>query len=251
MAIDANGARFLLWSKRRGVNFGRTATLGRLAMLLSDKEIAALLRQFGVRLTNPEALVGTAEPFLKLLGASTVDSLDIDPQDEPTHLQDLNVPIPDSLREQYDLVVDGGTLEHVFNLPVALRNLMEMVRVGGHALSITVANNCCGHGFYQFSPGLFFKVFSKENGFELEAVILTGTAPGSPWFYVRSPWEVPPVEYLKGARTYVLVLARRVEVVPIFKKFPHQELREMHWAMHDEIQEPAGPPSSDMVAPRV
>lgn len=251
MAIDANGARFLLWAKRRGVTFRRTATLGRLAMLLSDREIGGLLRQFGVRLTNPEALVGTAEPFLKFLGASAVDSLDIDPLDEPTYVQDLNVSIPDSLREKYDLVIDGGTLEHVFNLPVALRNCMEMVRVGGHALIITGANNCCGHGFYQFSPGLFFRAFSEENGFALEAVILTGTAPRSPWFYVRGPWQVPPIAYLKGARTYVLVLARRVASVPIFAKFPHQDIREMHWAEEDELQEPADPPGPDILAPRV
>lgn len=251
MAIDANGARFLLWAKRRGVDFSRTATLGRLAMLLSDREIRRLLREFGVRLTNPEALVGTAEPFLQFLGASAVESLDIDAQDGPTHLQDLNVPIPPSLRERYSLVVDGGTLEHVFNVPAALRNFMEMVQVGGHALSITVANNCCGHGFYQFSPGLFFKVFAPENGFQLEAVILTGTAADSPWFYVRSPWQVPPIGYLKGARTYVLVLARRVAAAPIFAQFPHQELREMHWATADHIADPTEPPSADILAPRI
>ncbi len=34
-------------------------------------------------------------------------------------IHDMNMPLPDALKEQYDLVVDGGTLEHVFFFPTA------------------------------------------------------------------------------------------------------------------------------------
>ncbi len=33
-------------------------------------------------------------------------------------------------------MVDGGTLEHIFNVPVALKSYMEMVRVGGHLILV-------------------------------------------------------------------------------------------------------------------
>ena len=48
---------------------------------------------------------------------------------------------------------------------------MQMTRVGGTIFGSTVANNLCGHGFYQFSPERVFRVFSPENGFRLGRVI--------------------------------------------------------------------------------
>ena len=63
---------------------------------------------------------------------------------------------------QFDVVYDGGTLEHVFNFPVALRNAMELLRPGGRLFTIhTCANNLCGHGFYQFSRELFYRTLSQ------------------------------------------------------------------------------------------
>ena len=40
-------------------------------------------------------------------------------------VHDLNNPIPEELHCKYDAVVDGGTLEHVFNVPVAFANPSE------------------------------------------------------------------------------------------------------------------------------
>ena len=38
---------------------------------------------------------------------------------------------------------------------------------GGVLYIATPANNHCGHGFYQFSPELFFSLLSPKNGFEI------------------------------------------------------------------------------------
>lgn len=35
-----------------------------------------------------------------------------------------------------------------------------------------MANNHMGHGFYQFSPELFFRIFREENGFRVKRIIL-------------------------------------------------------------------------------
>jgi len=42
----------------------------------------------------------------------------------------MSQPIDTIHKNKYDLVFDGGTLEHVFNFPVAIKNCMEMVKVG-------------------------------------------------------------------------------------------------------------------------
>ena len=79
------------------------------------------------------------------------------------HLHDMNEGIPGDFKEKYTAVLDAGSLEHIFNFPVAIKNRMDMVNVSGHYLAITPANNFCGHGFYQFSPELYFSVLTREN----------------------------------------------------------------------------------------
>jgi hypothetical protein len=49
-----------------------------------------------------------------------------------------------------------------FNFPVALANAMKMAKIGGHFAARTPANNQCGHGFYQFSPGLFYRIIGAR-----------------------------------------------------------------------------------------
>ena len=78
-----------------------------------------------------------------------------------TVVHDLNLPITEALKGRFDVVCDAGTIEHVMNFPTAIRNCMEMVRVGGHLILGTPANNFFGHGFYQFSPELWFRLFSS------------------------------------------------------------------------------------------
>ena len=89
-------------------------------------------------------------------------------------LHDMNVPIPATLCERFSTVIDGASLEHVFNFPCAVANcILQMVRVDGHFLGINPANNMVrGHGFYQLSPELYFRVFQPNNGFRMERVIV-------------------------------------------------------------------------------
>ena len=92
-------------------------------------------------------------------------SIDASAYENATMVHDMNLPVGDELKQKFSVVIDGGTLEHVFNFPTAIRNCMEMLKVGGHFFAHTMANNFMGHGFYQFSPELFYRVFSPENGF--------------------------------------------------------------------------------------
>jgi hypothetical protein len=130
-----------------------------------------------------------------------------------TIIHDLNKPIPQNLVGQYDLVWDGGTLEHVFNFPVALQNAMNLLKVGGHIFLMTPANNQCGHGFYQFSPELFFRVFSPINGFELVRLYITG--PGGP-YHVADPTVVHGrVELLSSNGAHLMVHAKKLAEVSL------------------------------------
>jgi hypothetical protein len=133
--------------------------------------------------------------------------------------------------------MDGGLLEHVFNFPTAIRSCMQMTKLGGHLVLGTTANNFLGHGFYQFSPELFFRMLSPENGFEVvrmlaqENEIHCTTALGlpvlaeyaGPRYEVADPARIGERAELRTRRpTCLFILAKRTQIVPIFRTFPKQ-----------------------------
>jgi SAM-dependent methyltransferase len=145
-------------------------------------------------------------------------------------VHDLNKPLPQQFKERFDLVYDGGTLEHVFNFPLALQNCMEMLRPGGRLFLHTIANNYCGHGFYQFSPELFFRVFSDENGFQMERMIAHRVGPYGRWFEVSDPSAIRSrVEVITFTPLQLIVRARRTKVVPLFTTAPQQSDYTPRW----------------------
>jgi hypothetical protein len=64
------------------------------------------------------------------------------------------------------LIVDGGTLEHIFNVRTALDNLTNNLKVGGIIIHLNPSNNWNGHGLYQFSPGFYATYYNNLNGYE-------------------------------------------------------------------------------------
>jgi hypothetical protein len=102
-----------------------------------------------------------------LLGFEDVKSTDVSAVEGADYILDLNHRTAASvIPGQFDLVFDGGTLEHVFHVPNALGNIFDCLRVGGCVMHVSPVNNHVDHGFYQFSPTLFVDYY-LANGFEL------------------------------------------------------------------------------------
>jgi len=173
MAIEAFTLRMLCQAKRDGAEFGHTLTLGRQRMSLLPRELDEARAVLG---RSSVGRRGTVPPFAEdllpgLLGIDRLSSMDCSAYEGASVIHDLNFAVPQSHWDSYDAVIDGGTLEHVFNVPVAMASCMRMLRTGGRFFSLTPANNHFGHGFYQFSPELFFRVFDAASGFQLEHVL--------------------------------------------------------------------------------
>jgi hypothetical protein len=241
MGLDVNGTRFLLYAKTQGVCFGKTAMIGRQKLNLDVRSLRQNLLEFGYVVTKGEVerLLtennGYAEPFLKMLGASAISSFDASDYENATHIHDLNLPIDENLKNRFTVVLDGGTLEHIFNFPVAIKNCMEMVEVGGHFIGMTPANNFCGHGFYQFSPELFFRIFSAKNAFKLVRMVLFEETHRKQWFDVTDPEAIKERVTLVNARpTYLSIIAEKVRSAPIFGANPQQSDYATLWKMDDK-----------------
>jgi len=233
MGLDINAVQFLIAARKESVEFGEVLTLGRQDLNVYPAKMRAELNKHGfpTEAFAPNAPdTGFAEPVFRSLGAKSVASLDASDFEGAEFVHDLNQPLPSELKERFDLVYDGGTLEHVFNFPIALMNCMEMLRPGGRLFIHTGTNNWCGHGFYQFSPELFFRALSPENGFEMERMIAHRVGPYGPWYEVADPSEVRSrVEVLSFTPLQLLVRAHRIKAIPVFAMLPQQSDYTSRW----------------------
>lgn len=168
--------------------------------------------------------------FVKYFESKLISVIDYSSYQGADIIHDLNTPISDEFDNRYDVVIDGGTLEHIFNFPIAISNMMRMVRVGGRVFLSTPANNQCGHGMYQFSPELMFRVFSPENGFEvINLQLIEGFFPSVELgrnrkvYKVRDPKDLRSrVGFINHHPVTMMVEARKLASVNMFVKAPLQ-----------------------------
>jgi len=128
------------------------------------------------------------EALFKDMGYTVTDSIDNSAYENATIIHNLNLPFLLSKREpRYNYVLDGGTIEHIFNCPQVCENIIDMMEVGGIYCSVTVNNNFSGHGIYQFSPEFFLSAFAPKYGMEvLELYLAEVNADRENWINVKS-----------------------------------------------------------------
>jgi hypothetical protein len=94
-----------------------------------------------------------------------------------------------------------------------------------------------GHGFWQISPELMYRIFAPENGFQAVAVMmrelphLQGVGHINTLFYIaHDPQQLGwRVELMNSRRTYLITIAQRVAELPIFEKWPQQSDYQRLW----------------------
>ncbi|MFZ1528795.1 MAG: hypothetical protein WAT19_08595 [Ferruginibacter sp.] len=238
MAITKNDAIVLFSSLGLGVSFKKMLTLGRMELFMSSDEIRELALKYQQK-SIPEVDVsgGYAEPLYQILGAEKADSMDFSAYEKASIIHDLNQPIEDELKQSYSLVMDGGTIEHVFNFPQAIKNCMQMIETGGHYIGITPVNNLMGHGFYQYSPELYYRIFSEENGFRVKKMYVNvRTETISEWYEVADPLQVKTRVVLQNnLPAHVVVIAEKTAEKNIFEKMPQQSDYSYTWNVHEAL----------------
>lgn len=177
---------------------GSVLILGYPDVLMTLHQFCDLTYYYGVELHDPQQMIISPRPafaqsnylcgisMFKSLGFSRVDSLDYCDFEGASIVFDLNCDAPPaSLLESYDVIIDHGTLEHVFNLPNALNNIFKMLKVGGRVIHSAPSSNFVDHGFYMFSPTLFHD-FYMVNRYALNSIMFTQSSVNQltdPCFY--------------------------------------------------------------------
>src|SRR6188768_2558227 len=146
MGIMLDDARLLLRASELGLVFGRTLTIGRQNFYLNDDDVDRLSAEADFTVPEDVRRDAYVDSWLRALGSSDVVALDASAYEGAALVHDMNTPIPAGWHEQFDSIVEAGSLEHIFDVRQAFANLMQLAKVGGHVIATMPANNQCGHG---------------------------------------------------------------------------------------------------------
>lgn len=172
--IRSNMIPILKEYKRRPFS-GKLLLLGQGDIYFSNSDYNQMVAMIGVELHNSmspglsykpdfaaKGYLDTQSVF-KRLGFSEVIALDYSDFEGADIIHDLNAPdIPSEFKEQFDVVIDHGTLEHVFHLPNALHAVFQFLKIGGRAITSSPSSGFFDHGFYMFQPTLFLDFYAAN-----------------------------------------------------------------------------------------
>ena len=140
--------------------------------------------------------------------------------------------------QQYDVVINHGTAEHVFNIAQVFRTMHDACEVGGWLIHDAPWNGWPDHGFYNLQPTLFFdlarancyeiakmavhdfntrKIHAIERREDVTALIHSGELPPNANLFValrkrfNTPFQIPTQGYYAGAISDAAVRAWEVE----------------------------------------
>jgi SAM-dependent methyltransferase len=153
--------------------------------------------------------------LFSLYGSKKILISDVSRYENPDIIIDLNKNVKRSFYNRFDNIIDMGTLEHIFNIPAALNNYKQILKKNGNIIIATSCSNLIDHGFYSFSPTLFFDFF-ENNGFKLTNCFLR---------------EFNPFNYESGSKIYKyetvgseipFISNKSVELIVVAKKIHNQ-----------------------------
>jgi len=199
MGLTFHEYKFLEEISKKG-NFGSILTLGKQEMILT-KEDKKRLNLIEKDYSNDEYIDKLLIDKFKAVSVKSIDNSSFEGADI---IHDMNKPFS-NFKQKFDTIIDFGTSEHIFNVAQNFKNISELCKVNGIIIHSLPANNNCGHGFWQFSPELFFSLYSENNGFLETEVFIFNTHNKYEWWKVEKQKLGERLEINSDAPLYVLV----------------------------------------------
>lgn len=252
----AQAESFLRESARRPFG-GKVLTLGRQDIYFSHQSLEELATHLNQKLADPGPAIAplksefaakgymSDENLFKSLGFDELKTIDASGFESAHHLFDLNSrELPEFLQGAFDVIFDGGTIEHVFNVPNALENIFRMLRPKGRIVHTSPSSNHIDHGFYMLSPTLFLD-FYTANRFEINTLQVLRysfnheTQTSSPWEVSNyTPGCLDSVSFggLDDAMYTIICIATKMEG-STGNVAPQQGSYRRHWGVASENDE--------------
>jgi hypothetical protein len=127
-----------------------------------------------VEAQTPTMLFDVAKVFYRtFLGPASLSSIDLSGT-AAAHKVDLNCPIQAS--RQFDVVINFGTANHVFNLPQFFKTVHDVTAPGGLMLHGMPLTGRVDDGFYNVQPTFYWDL-AAANGYEIVLLVYGEPAP--------------------------------------------------------------------------
>ena len=179
MGIGNSAIRLLMREGNRKEFSGKILQLGKQLVVATEQSIEKLAEEENFKLSEPRCdieygksqypgVMAISDEYLfQRLGFEVVDALDQNTFEGANVIHDLNHPFDKDFEKigTYDFIYDGGTIEHIFNIPNALKNVFDLLAMDGRIVHAT-AINAINHGYYNFAT-FFFEEFYETNGFQI------------------------------------------------------------------------------------
>jgi SAM-dependent methyltransferase len=125
-------------------------------MFLTPEDAMFLIRECGITVAQPESFAADTQTrqaspsnirddaFFRLLGVPKIKAIDVSDYEGADIVHDLTTPLPKELEESADFILDGSTLDNVFDPALTLRNIGRHLKPGGRLVSVNLASNHYG-----------------------------------------------------------------------------------------------------------
>ena len=170
MGLTINDAAKIIEISKSLKNKRKVVCLGEPLLPFNFKQLLNCCEKLNIdtsQLIEPSNMLNnlSAKDFFFWLGFEEYASMDVSPYEGSEIIHDLN---NKDLNKEYfdiaDLVFDGGTLEHIFNLPNALKCIFNLLKNDGIAVHHNPTNGYLDHGFFQICPTFYYDYY-KANQF--------------------------------------------------------------------------------------
>ncbi|MGE3856333.1 MAG: hypothetical protein AB7G21_05205 [Dehalococcoidia bacterium] len=226
MALGSLEIRLIAREHRRRPFTGPVLQLGRQRIDVTPEEAEALLLSEGVTPQpipadlplhgqRPDGLVAVHDArnisdlaLFAMFGITDVVAVDVSPRDHPEVIADLNYPYPPELKDRFDLIVDGGTFDHLFDLRQAFINVATALRPGGRIIQWNAASNYVEWGAYcSFSPAVFHDYYTQNRFADVRTFLAVAS------YAYPGTWDLFAYDYVPGVASPFVDPGRVMSVV--------------------------------------
>lgn len=161
-------------------NYSSICMLGKQNVHISKSDLLKISKRYGyefdesvIRTVPDNCEVFDSVSLFKAYGIEDIVSLDYSDYEGADILFDLNDELPVELCGKYELVLNGGTLEHIYDIARAMDNMNKLVKEGGSIIHISPCAGWVNHGFYSISPTFFQDYYAlNEDIFMLKEIYI-------------------------------------------------------------------------------
>lgn len=179
------------------------------------------------------------ETLLRMFGfaSANIHTLDVDDYEGAEIIHDMNLPVPENRHGAYDLVIDTGTIEHVFDVKQGFWNLHDLTKVGGWVYHMSPAN-MLDHGFINLSATIL-EDFYGQSGWIQEELFYVASSKidiGNSIAAVRiaaNVYDIPPPDLYLGVVGRFRKTETAIKVIP--KQGLYQNLHDA-WTRQSRAQ---------------